>query len=438
MSRDGRRVAKVAKRDGKMERVAEGVYRRNGGYMVAIWDPERGAKGGKEWHSAKCGIGCQHDPIVDRDSAKRAKRQLEEVKRRRGGRGTDTVAEWAARWLTVFPRAKDASNIHNAERVKAFASDFAKVPLNALDREQLRLWVIGAPEGVDGPLAGAARSWSGSTVLPDGRVRVRAHASAKEVRAMLNDAKRLRLMEVNPLDELRIARPRGRSDIEVLTIKELDTLCEIAEAQHGEFGPFFAGMIRLAAWTGMRPGELYMTAFAATDEYPRVNVIDRAGRVVHVDWAWNSKTARVERPKYDSQRKIILLPEAERALAGVSWPLAGPILRTQRGKHFTSRNHHYYWNPVRNAFAATLPVSHWLRQRLAEQGQAGDLDFYELRHFFGTRLAQPPVGIRPASPYEIAQQMGHKDGGKLAMERYLHINAGDARDALLQAWSVSA
>lgn len=429
-------VAKAA-RD-KMKRVAEGVYQRNGSYLVAVWDPGKGAKGGKEWHGPNCGPACRHAEIVDLSSAKSAKRQLEETKRHRRGRGTESVGDWAARWLTVFPRIKESTNLHNAERVRAFVKDFGTLPLNALDREQLRVWVIGAPDGVDGKLAAAAKSWSGSTVAPDGRVRVASHlGSAKEVRAMLNDAAKVNLLESNPIADLRIARGRGRSDIEVLTIAELETLCDIATRQHGGFGEYFAAMIRLAAWTGMRPGELYMTALAHGTQVgaEKVNVIDRANRVIDIQWAWSSKTSRVERPKYESMRKIILLPEAERALGGVSWPATGPIFRTQRGGHFTSRNHHYYWNPVRNAFAESLPASHWLRQRLAEQGQRGDLDFYELRHFFGTRLAQPPGDIRPATPYEIAQQMGHKDGGQLAMERYLHVDADRTRDTLLDAWT---
>lgn len=421
-----------------MKRVAEGVYQRNGSYLVAIWDPGRGAAGGKEWHGANCGPVCRHDEIVDQPSAKRAKRQLEESKRHRRGRGTETVAEWADRWLTVFPRLRESTNVHNAERIRAFVADFGKQPLNALDREHLRVWVIGAPDGVTGKLAAVAKGWSGSTTTPDGRVRVAAHlGSAKEVRAMLNDAVKVDLLDVNPIADLRIGRSRGRSDIEVLTIAELEKLCDIAERQHGEFGPFFAAMIRLAAWTGMRPGEMYMTAFAANAVFPKVNVIDRARRLIDVQWAWSSKTSRIERPKYDSVRKIILLPEAERALAGLAWEQSGPIFRTQRDRHFTSRNHHYYWNPVRNAFAETLPASHWLRQRLAEHGSKGDLDFYELRHFFGTRLAQPPGDIRPASPYEIAQQMGHKDGGQLAMARYLHVDAERARDTLLDAWTAT-
>ena len=116
-------MAGKAKRDGKMERVAEGVYRRNGSYLVPIWDPARNSgKGGKEWHGPKCGLACRHDEIVDIQSAKRAKRQLEETKRQRRGRGTEVVRDWADRWLTVFPRMKESTNVHNTERVRAFVN----------------------------------------------------------------------------------------------------------------------------------------------------------------------------------------------------------------------------------------------------------------------------------------------------------------------------
>jgi hypothetical protein len=82
---------------------------------------------------------------------------------------------------------------------------------------------------------------------------------------------------------------------------------------------------------------------------------------------------------------------------------------------------------VRRAFARKLPEDHWLSHRIREQGQQkGQLDFYELRPFFGTAFAHPPAGVRPASPYEIAQQMGHKDGGALATRVYIHTKGNEA------------
>ncbi|HLY82947.1 MAG TPA: tyrosine-type recombinase/integrase, partial [Acidimicrobiales bacterium] len=62
------------------------------------------------------------------------------------------------------------------------------------------------------------------------------------------------------------------------------------------------------------------------------------------------------------------------------------------------------WNPVRVAYGDP------------------DLDFYALRHSYGTMLARHGVGA-PA----IALMMGHTDGGKLALQRYIHMTALDAR-----------
>jgi hypothetical protein len=38
------------------------------------------------------------------------------------------------------------------------------------------------------------------------------------------------------------------------------------------------------------------------------------------------------------------------------------------------------------------------------------------------------------APYEIAAMMGHKDGGKLAMERYIHVTERDARAKVAAAF----
>jgi len=37
-------------------------------------------------------------------------------------------------------------------------------------------------------------------------------------------------------------------------------------------------------------------------------------------------------------------------------------------------------------------------------------------------------------PYEIAAMMGHKDGGKLAMDRYIHVTERDARAKVAAAF----
>lgn len=394
----------MGKRSGsaKQVRVAEGIYRRGLGYAVAVYDPVTKKK---RWHGPQCGAGCRHDRIADLGSARKAKRQLEEAKRVRAGRVDETVAGWAGRWLDLFPRRSPSTMRHNEERVRSFVREFGDRPLRGLREDEVWAWAKTAPSCV------------------------------KEVRAMLNDAIKLRLLDENPLAHFSTPERRGRRDIQILSLDELDVLLECARVSWPGFADELAAMIEAAAWTGLRPGELFMCATSACEAWPRVNVVNFAAGRIDMDWQYNAKAGEVTRPKWDSMRRVVLLPRARAAFESVATGEPGPMFRTQRGKPYTGRTHHYYWDPIRRLFATKLPGSHWLNVRTREQGAKGSLDFYELRHFFGTALAQPPAGIRPASPYEIAQQMGHKDGGALAMRVYIHADADRVVADLGEAWA---
>ena len=67
----------------------------------------------------------------------------------------------------------------------------------------------------------------------------------------------------------------------------------------------------------------------------------------------------------------------------------------------------------------------WLRKLANRPG----LDFYELRHCAATMLLE-----RGATPWDVAQQLGHTDGGQLVMEVYGHPSEAGARARLLAAW----
>lgn len=422
----------AGKKAGAQRRVAEGIYERNGSYLVPIYVPGKdGEKARKVWHGPGCAGACSHVEIVDLSSARTAKRQLEESKRQGGKRVTETCDAWAARWLTVFPRLQDSTNVHNAERVKSFARDFKGRALASVTKEEARVWILGGE--ARGDVAKRAAKWGG-VVKGEGSVTVPAHRSSlKEVRAMFNDAVKIELVDVNPFDNMGLATGRGRRDIQVLTTPELEQLLAIARKSHGTYGVHMAAMIEAAAWSGLRPGELFLLSF---ENHGKVNFVDfRAGEIL-VEWQSNSKTGKVSRPKNSSARPVVLLPQAERALRSLPQrPVErGPMFLTKHGRPYTQRTHHYYWDPVRKAFAAQMKPEHWLPRRIAEKGEAGNLDFYELRHFFGTALANPPVGVRPATPYEIALQMGHKDGGELAMRVYIHVDQQEARQNLSNAW----
>lgn len=385
--------------------VAEGIYRRNGRYIVPIWNPAKGRAGGKDWHSLPEGA-----TLAD---ARALKRKLEAEKangRRR--KGETTVDEWVGhfdgdvwvpgRWLELVPRKAESTNMHNDSRVRSFAREFAGRALGSITEEEAAGFALQNP------------------------------GSFKEVHAMMNDAAAKRLIERNPFAGIKVRSREGRRNIVVLEDEELEQLCGIARAVHGAYGPLFAAMVQTAAWTGLRPGELFLLSLVPGDQ---LNFADLKGGVVRVDWQLGSKTGKVSRPKKESQREVVLLPGAEEALRSVAdQQVEGmPLFLTKRGKPFNQRTHFYYWDPVRAAFVASLPAGHHLRQRQAEDDGA-NLDFYELRHFFGTKLAQPPEGVPAASPYEIAAMMGHKDGGQLAMERYIHVPGKKAQESIRNAW----
>jgi integrase len=113
----------------------------------------------------------------------------------------------------------------------------------------------------------------------------------------------------------------------------------------------------------------------------------------------------------------------------------GDVFYTTRGLPMTNGTAGYYWSRVRPVFWAKLPDDR--RSKLSEK-QGGpepgkiavDFDLYELRHWFGTQLAE--MGL---SPPEIADQMGHKDGGALAMERYIHPRKESVKRSMLERYA---
>jgi integrase len=103
------------------------------------------------------------------------------------------------------------------------------------------------------------------------------------------------------------------------------------------------------------------------------------------------------RPKYDSIRTVFLPPDARDALDATA-RVRVEVFSAPRGGMLTGSVMGHYWPPVARSVGRP------------------DLTPYCLRHYYGTLLARKGL-----APYEIAAMMGHKDGGKLAMDRYIHV-----------------
>jgi integrase len=289
-----------------------------------------------------------------------------------------TVDEWAERYLTVYcARKAETTRRWYRERLKGFREKFGHRRLSELTRDELLEWGY------------------------ENRARMRAVApmfsKAAEVEA---DG-----LTENPFRGLGLGRSKGRSRPkgDYLTPEDIQALCEAAVASYGDYGNVFAAMIEVTYWCGLRPGEAFALKFEDADF---------ENDILHIRRSYRTKTGElVEYTKMKSEddpgRKVPLHPRAKEALRYVKGVRPDPdipfVFYSQWGRQMSQQTTQRYWGTVRAAFG---------NQKL---------DFYDLRHGFGSRLANLQV-----SPYDIAVLMGHEDGGKLAMKTYIHTPEKDA------------
>ena len=302
----------------------------------------------------------------------KAAENRERLKRVPSRRTSETCDEFAARWPTDYPRDSLATASTYRSAVKPFAKDFKGVKLDELDRDTVRRWAAGKPR-----------------------------SSMQVLRAMFNDAKDDRLVEVNPFEKLYRRRKNvtpqvgAKKQIWVPTIEQLEQLAEIPLGLNGEYGPTFRAYILFLAHSGMRPGEVAVLEDDCIDfdagEIHVVRNLDGAGQV-------NDYT------KNGQQRTIALLQGAAEALR--SYPRrvdvlgqgGRPLLFTgPQGAVLGKGPRHNLWNPVRAVFGRP-------KMRL-----------YDLRHYCATWLLE-----RGATELDVSVQLGHTDGGALVRSTYGH------------------
>lgn len=308
-----------------------------------------------------------------RDTRKEALALEAEWRLRAKATGRETCDQFAKRWTTDYPRLRQSTNLHNAERVKRFAEDFKGVRLSDLDRPAARRWALAHP-----------------------------HCLAA-VRAMLGDAVRDGLLAGNPFAGLRLPGLEGRKHIVALTESELLALAGLAldeRMELGAYAPEYRAMVLFAGYVGLRPGEL----FALRRE-------DVEGQLATVERALSSRTREVGPTKTGKSRTVIVPPAAQDALLQVPVHPSGLLFESPSRRMWTQSLHHRYWSRLR--LLANRP----------------GFDFYELRHAAATMLLE-----RGVTPWDVAVQLGHTDGGQLVMSLYGHPSEAGSRARLLAAW----
>lgn len=306
------------------------------------------------------------------DTRKEATQAEAEWKLRAKATGRETCDRFAGRWTTDYPRPRVSTNRHNAERVKRFAQDFKGVRLAEVDRPAARAWVLKHP------------------------------SCLSAVRAMFGDAMRDGLIADNPFTNLRLPGTAGRKNIVALTERELLALGALAlddRMELGEFGPQYRAMILFSGYVGLRPGELF--ALRRDDVHGQMATIERA----------RSSTGEIGPTKNGKARTVIVPPAAQDALLDVPAHDSGLLFETPGARMWAQPSHHRYWTRLR--LLANRP----------------GFDFYELRHCAATMLLE-----RGVTPWDVAVQLGHTDGGQLVMSLYGHPSEAGSRARLLAAW----
>ncbi|HZV74543.1 MAG TPA: hypothetical protein VFF79_12570 [Conexibacter sp.] len=357
---------------------------KNGSWIVEIYDPA--VRGKRHVRPADFDM---EPPRNERQARALERAALNARDDRRPDRGEETIASFGDRWTTDFPRG-ESTNVHHDQQVKAFVAAYGRRLLRSITRREGRRW------GNDHP----------------------SHVPA--LRLMYNDSIRDKLADDNPFAALGIERRRGRKDITVLTLDEVELLGEIALALFGEvWGPYVRAMILWGAYTCSRTGETFVA---------RHDLLD--GDVFYLEEQYNSRLRKVTEPKHGSTGTIYVPPPARDAVAALPRRLGDNLMwRTKRGKPFTQPNWSPTWRSIRTVFLDRLPRTHHLWRRLARDHE-DVLDFYELRHFGASYM----LNVLEIEPWVIARQLRHSDTD-LIIELYGHPEEGVAIDRMRRAWT---
>lgn len=307
------------------------------------------------------------------ESQKEAKRVEADWQLRSRPTGQETCDAFAERWARDYPRPRQSTNLHNAERVQKFSKDFAGVKLAVVDRPAARAWAL------------------------------KNRASLAAVRAMFGDALRDGLIDLNPFSQLRLPGSKGRKEIVALTEQNLTDLADLVlddRMELGEYAPEYRAMVLFSGYVGLRPGEL----FALRRD-------DVQGQMATIERSLSSKTGEIGPTKTGKTRTVIVPPAAQDAITEIPAHPSGLLFTSPTGRRWTQPLHHVYWSRLR---------------RLANRP---GFDFYELRHAAATMLLE-----RGVTPWDVAVQLGHTDGGQLVMELYGHPSEAGSRSRILAAW----
>jgi integrase len=340
----------------------------NGRYRGQLIDPATG----KVVSAAKV-LGLEEASFSSKTKAREA---VTEARKRLKGSKALTVKEWADTWTSdpLYQRPKASTNMHNAERISRFVDAHGHLPLSAIGDEHVSKWIAGG----------------------------RNVSTIPALKAMFNDAASARagrLITTNPFVGLGIKKSKGNRRVKP---PSEDLVWDLIRAARKVSLPSFAAWLQVAAFTGMRPGEL---------DALRWTSVDFAAEMIDVTEQFSAASASFTAPKNGSTRQAIMTPVAKEAL--LSLPRESNFVFVNvRGEHWTASARAYHWKAVR-----------------AAAGYDGTL-YLATRHFAGAYMTN--ALLLPAEDVAIA--LGHTDGGYLVRTLYGHRDETAALDRVARAY----
>lgn len=258
--------------------------------------------GERVWIGSFPKLGAAHgDPAVE---ARAAEHQALTAKPRHAM----TCAEYVARYLAEYERHHKGSSTDTARAaLRRFTDDFGTRALDSISRIDAKDWTAKVPA---------------SKVAP--------------VVTLMNAAVEDELIERNPFRGLG-RRTRGRSDQAPPTEQEFERLVA-ACAVHKRYAPMMRALLVFAAYSGMRPGELFALEWGDIDfDEMRVHVERRLYR------------GTVDLPKSNAPKTIALTPPARDAILGLPRSLPGTpvyVFTAKRGGRLSQPLLSGYWAQV--------------------------------------------------------------------------------------------
>lgn len=299
-------------------------------------------------------------------------------KRRKG----PTVKEWADVWTSdpLYQRPKASTNKLNRQLIHQFVDAHPLMLLADVDDVTVARWIRGG----------------------------RRTNQVPALRAMFNDARSAkagRLIRENPWANLGLATGPGRRNLDP---PSEETVRHVIQTARAVSGPSFAAWLQVAAFTGLRPGELDALQWEHVDT-------DR--RRILVCQQFNAATRTVTAPKNGRSRFAPLTAPALDALQALprqaSW-----CFPAHQAPHWTATSRRYHWRHVQRH-----PDG-----RLREHGFDGPL-YLCGRHFAGWWM----VNVLGMASEDVAIAFGHQDGGELVRVLYGHREHEDALDRIVRA-----